>query len=152
MLPSYAKSTKTEAFHPSYYFYLVRHAEIISLTNRDKQDNILYNWKISCEHDQISPTLRRLKKVYRKQNEIENKNQCKYIQRYINLYLCVTNLVTEYYRLIHSNISINCHMVHGVKVLLYFLFSPVFQAHILYFRGNEKIPIFCVNSPVFPVF
>ena len=41
---------------------------------------------------------------------------------------------------------------HGVKVILYFLYSPVFQAHILYFRGKEKIPIFCINSPVFPIF
>ena len=41
--------------------------------------------------------------------------------------------------------------VHGVKVFLYFLYS-VFQAHILYFRGKEKIPIFCINCPVFPIF
>ena len=44
------------------------------------------------------------------------------------------------------------HDPHGVKVILYFLYSPVFQAHILCFRGKEKIPIFCINSPVFPVF
>ena len=41
---------------------------------------------------------------------------------------------------------------HGVKVILYFLYSPVFQTHILYFRGKEKIPVFCMNSPVFPIF
>ena len=27
---------------------------------------------------------------------------------------------------------------------------PRFLAHILYFRGKEKIPIFYINSPVFP--
>ena len=31
---------------------------------------------------------------------------------------------------------------HGVKVFLYFLYSPVFQAHILYFRGKEKFLYF----------
>ena len=49
----------------------------------------------------------------------------------------------------HQRLGTN---THGVKVILYFLYSPVFQAHILYFRGKEKIPIFCINSPVFPIF